>query len=203
MDANESLLQTVVNALLAQSGWEWLAATLGILYVVLAAKESIWCWPTAFASTLIYTLLFWEGQLPMQAILNFYYMGMAVYGFMLWNKQAETNEQLIISRRPLIFHIIFISLGIALTVIIGRYLTQLESNLPYLDTAVTVFSVMNTVLMARKVIESWLYWMIINTAAILLYLQTGYYVTIVMFMVYLVLAVYGYLSWKKRQMHVQ
>ncbi len=200
MLAEENLISTVFNALLAQSGWEWLAASLGILYVVLAAKESIWCWPAALVSTVIYTVLFWEGQLPMQAILNAYYMGMAVYGFILWQKQATTEKNLRISSRPLKFHALFISTAIVLTGTIGLYLSSMpENRLPYLDAAVTVFSVMNTVLMARKVLESWIYWIVINAAAITLYFQTGYYVTIVMFMVYLVLAIYGYKSWRALQ----
>ncbi len=200
MLAEENLISTVFNALLAQSGWEWLAASLGILYVVLAAKESIWCWPAALASTAIYTTLFWEGQLPMQAVLNAYYMGMAVYGFILWQKHAVAEDNLHISSHPLNFHILFISFGIVLTILIGLYLSSMaESRLPYLDAAVTVFSLMNTVLMVRKILESWIYWIVINSAAIALYFQTGYYVTILMFMVYFVLAIYGYLSWKKLQ----
>jgi nicotinamide mononucleotide transporter len=197
MPVEENLISTVFNALLAQSGWEWLAASLGILYVVLAAKESIWCWPAALVSTIIYTILFWEGQLPMQAVLNAYYMVMAVYGFILWQKQATTKDNLYISIRPLRFHLLFISTGIVLTGLIGLYLSSIpENRLPYLDAAVTVFSVMNTVLMARKVLENWLYWIVINLAAIALYFQTGYYVTIVMFMVYFALAIYGYKSWR-------
>jgi len=165
--------------------------------VVLAAKESIWCWPTAFVSTVIFTVLFWEGQLPMQAILNAYYMGMAVYGFILWQKNATAEDNLRISSRSLRFHTLFITSGIVLTGLIGLYLSSIpENRLPYLDAAVTVFSVMNTFLMARKVLENWLYWIVINMAAIALYFQTGYYVTIVMFIVYFALAIYGYKNWR-------
>ena len=200
MLVDSTLFTDVVNAFLAQSGWEWIAASLGIGYVILAAKESIWCWPAAFASTLIYTLLFWEGQLPMQALLNVYYMGMAIYGWRLWRTDRKDNEVLVISTRPGRFHIGFIVSGVILSLITAYYLEQvIGSRLPYLDAFVTVFSVMNTVLMARKVLESWVYWIIINAAAIALYFQTGYYVTIVMFMVYLVLAIYGYKSWRALQ----
>lgn len=200
MLVDSTLFADVANAFLAQSGWEWIAASLGIGYVILAAKESIWCWPAAFASTLIYTLLFWQGQLPMQALLNVYYMGMAVYGWRLWRTDREDNEVLVISTRPGRFHIGFVMSGVILSLITAYYLEQvIGSRLPYLDAFVTVFSVMNTVLMARKVLESWIYWIVINAAAIALYFQTGYYVTIVMFMVYLVLAIYGYKSWRALQ----
>ncbi len=200
MLAEENLISTVFNVLLAQSAWEWLATSLGILYVVLAAKESIWCWPAAFTSTLIYTFLFWKGQLPMQALLNVYYMGMAVYGWRLWRSNSQSEKVLLISARPGRFHIRFVMIGIIFSLITGYYLEQIiGSRLPYLDAFVTIFSVMNTALMAHKVLESWLYWIVIDTAAIALYFQTGYYVTILMFMVYLVLAVYGYKSWRALQ----
>ena len=192
-----SLFQAIFEALLAQSGWEWLAAGLGIAYVILAARESIWCWPAAFFSTMIYTVLFWEGQLPMQALLNFYYLAMAVYGFMLWKKHARHEDNISIHSKPIKFHLIFIASGLALTALIGTYLSSSpENRLPYLDALVTVFSIMTTVLMARKVLENWLYWIVIDSLAIALYWQTGFYVTIIMFMVYLVLAVYGYKNWK-------
>ncbi|VAW46768.1 Predicted thiamin transporter PnuT [hydrothermal vent metagenome] len=192
-----NIVNTIITSLLAQSGWEWLAASLGITYVVLASKASIWCWPVAFISTLIYTLLFWEGQLPMQALLNLYYMGMAIYGFMLWRKHNQSNQTLAITQRPITFHLKFIAAGLLLTALIGTYLSSLaNAQLPYLDAIITVFSVMNTVLMARKILESWLYWMVINTLAMTLFFQTGYYATLMMFSVYLILAFYGYYHWK-------
>ncbi|BBP42992.1 nicotinamide riboside transporter PnuC [Thiosulfativibrio zosterae] len=201
MLANESWTEQLFNALLAQSGWEWLAASLGIAYVILAAKESVWCWPAAFISTLIYTVLFWEGQLPMQALLNAYYIGVAVYGYWVWTKTHAIQNQeksLTVSRRPLNFHLIFISAGISISLALGYALSLSPDNrLPYLDASVTVFAVMNTLLMAHKVLENWLYWLVINTAAIALYWQTGFFVTIAMFVVYWVLAVYGYWQWRQ------
>jgi len=195
---SKELFNEILQAFLAQSGWEWIAASLGIIYVILAAKESIWCWPTAFVSTLIYTVLFWDGQLPMQALLNFYYMAMAIYGYIAWHKQANVEDTLHISDRPLKFHLIYIFTGLVITGLIGLYLSSNpDARLPYLDALVMVFSVMTTVLMARKVIENWLYWIVIDSFAIALYWQTGFYVTIAMFLVYLVLAVYGYINWKK------
>lgn len=198
MLANDNLITRVIDALLAQSGWEWLAAGLGILYVVLAARESIWCWPAAFFSTLIYTVLFWEGQLPMQAFLNFYYLVMAVYGFTVWKKRSNAEDNIEIHTKSWRFHIAYVLVGSVLAVAIGYYLsTNVDNRLPYLDALVTVFSIMTTVLMARKVLENWIYWIVINSLAIALYWQTGFYVTIIMFMVYFVLALYGFKNWQK------
>ncbi len=190
-------MQEITNAFAALSGWEVLATVLGIIYVILAAKESVWCWPAAFASTLIYTFLFWEGQLPMQALLNFYYMAMAVYGFWLWKQKASEEDDFLVTTKPWMTHLMLIPLGLVISLSIGYYLaTYTETRLPYLDAVVMVFSMIATWLLAQKVLENWLYWIVIDTAAIGLYWQTGYYVTIILFVVYVVLAVYGYKSWK-------
>lgn len=190
--------KTIIDALLALSAWEVLASLLGIGYVLLAARESQWCWPLAFVSTLIYTWLFWDGQLPMQALLNFYYMGMAVYGYLLWRKHGSTEDNLSISRFSWLQQAVFILAGTGLTFVVASFLESSHaSQSPYLDAGVTVFSVLNTFLMTRKILQNWLYWIVIDAAAIVLYVQTGYYATIVMFSVYLVLAVAGYVSWKK------
>ena len=195
---DSNLFNTITAALLALSGWEVVAALFGVAYVVLAARESQWCWPLAFVSTLIYTIIFWEGQLPMQALLNLYYMGMAVYGYLLWRKQTNTVDFLPISSWGLSRQLPFIMLGSVLTYAVGLYLTQLDiSQSPYLDAGVTVFSVMNTWLMAKKVLQNWIYWVVIDAAAIVLYAQNGYYATVVMYFVYLILAIIGFISWKK------
>jgi len=191
-------MQVVIDALLALSGWEVFAALLGIAYVILATKESQWCWPLAFISTLIYTILFWQGQLPMQALLNFYYMGMAIYGYLLWRQHGNTEDNLVITRWSRSQQIIFLAIGTILTLATAYYLESINaSQSPYLDAGVTVFSVLNTLLMARKILQNWLYWIIIDTAAIVLYAQTGYYATVVMYSVYLILAIIGYIRWKK------
>ena len=190
------LITTAINALSALSGWEVFAALLGIAYVILAARESQWCWPFAFISTLIYTLLFWDGQLPMQALLNFYYMGMAIYGYFLWKKKGNTEDDLSIRSWSLLQQAKLISIGIFLTIVVGAYLQQYQlSQSPFLDAGVTVFSVLNTWLMAKKILQNWLYWIIIDAAAIVLYIENGYYATVIMYSVYLILAVIGMVGW--------
>lgn len=195
--AEAEMTSIVINALLIMSGWEIIASLLGIGYVILAARESQWCWPLAFVSTLIYTILFWEGQLPMQALMNFYYMGMAVYGYLLWRKHGNTEDNLAINSWSWSQQVLFLAIGVVLTIATASYLNSIDaSQSPYLDAGVTVFSILNTVLMARKVLQNWLYWIVIDAAAIVLYAQNGYYATIVMYSVYLILAVIGFISWQ-------
>lgn len=191
-------LTNIIDGFAIMSGWEITAALLGLAYIILAARESLWCWPMAFISTLIYTALFWEGQLPMQALLNFYYMAMAIYGFVLWRQHQQTTDNLVISSWAWNKQFYFLILGTALSAITAHYLLLTEtSQRPYLDASITIFSVMNTWLMAKKVLQNWLYWVAIDCAAITLYLDTGYYATAALFTIYTMLAVAGFIRWSQ------
>lgn len=191
-------LESIVSAFAAMSPWELVAVVFGIAYILLAAKESLWTWFFAFFGTLIYTLLFWESALISSALLNFYYMAMAIYGFILW-RGGEEEKELEVTSWNVLTHIKLIFIGLVLS-LIGGYIsdTYLHSQHAYLDTAVMVFSVIATWMLAKKVIETWIYWVIIDSAAIVLYWKTGYVATIVLFIIYIVLAFYAYFSWKKR-----
>ncbi len=187
-------------------GWEITAALMGVAYILLAAKESQWCWLFAFFSTVIYTVLFWEGQLPMQAFLNFYYMGMAVYGYWLWRKHGKAEDTLAINSWGWSKNLIFIVSGLIISAIVTYYLkTSAKSQSPVLDAYTTVFAVMNTWLMAKKILQNWLYWVIIDAAAVVLYFETAYYATTALFVLNTILAAAGYISWArlhKQQMPV-
>ncbi|HEO97707.1 MAG TPA: nicotinamide riboside transporter PnuC [Epsilonproteobacteria bacterium] len=192
-------LDAVLAAFTAMQKWEIIAVILGILYVILAAKESVWCWVSGFFSTLIYTLLFWEGELLSSALLNFYYMGMSIYGFILWKRgEGRDDTHLAVTSWPVSTHLFAIVVGVLFSLFAGYLLaTYTEARLPYLDASVMVFSVFATWMLAQKILENWLYWMVIDVAAITLYWSTGYHVTIILFTIYAILSLYGYFSWRK------
>jgi nicotinamide mononucleotide transporter len=191
-------LSSFITAFSQLSGWEVTAALMGVAYILLAAKESQWCWFFAFISTVIYTVLFWEGQLPMQALLNFYYIGMAIYGFCLWQQHGKADENLMITSWPYSKHLLFVMIGVVISASVTYYLQLTkQSQSPALDAYTTVFAVMNTWLMARKILQNWLYWVVIDAAAVVLYIQTNYYATAVLFVINTILAIAGYLNWLK------
>jgi len=177
--------------------WEVLAVILGVAYVIFAAKESLWAWGFGFFSTLIYTILFWEGALVSSSFLNLYYMIMAVYGYMLW-KGGSSDEALQISMWENRFTLKVITAGILLSVVVG-YLsdTYVGAKHAYLDAFVMIFSIIATWMLAKKILQTWIFWIVIDIAAVVLYWQSGYYVTIILFSLYVILAFYGYVSWRK------
>ena len=192
-------LHSILDAFAAMPMWEVIAVILGIAYVIFAAKESVWCWVAAFFSTLIYTILFWEGQLISSALHNFYYMGMAIYGFILWKRgNGIEEESLSVTSWTIRRHIAAVIAAAFFSIAAGYLLnTYTDARLPYLDASVMIFSVLATWMLAHKIHETWLYWIVIDFAAIVLYWSTGYYVTIILFMVYVILSMYGYISWRK------
>jgi len=190
-------MQSLLDAFKLMSSWEITAALLGVAYVILAAKESLWTWAFGFASTLIYTIIFWEGALVSSSLLNFYYMIMAVYGFYAWHNGKE-DEALKISTYEGSKNLKIISLGLLFSLLIG-YLstTYSDAKLAYMDSFVLVFSVIATWMLTQKVLENWLYWLVIDSVAMVLYWKMNYLATVILFMVYIILGIYAYATWRK------
>lgn len=199
-----SILEQGVAGWLATPGWELLAAGLALVYLVLAMRQNPWCWPAAFVSTLIYTLLFWDLSLLMESLLNGYYLVMAVYGWYAWTRGAKdpakhSTTTLGITRWPLGRHLTIIGLLTLVSLSLGYLMaTYTHADFAYLDTFTTVFSVFTTWLVAKKVLENWLYWLVIDAASIYLYLQKGLFPTVILFTIYCFLAVLGYLQWRRQ-----
>tara|TARA_B100000795_G_scaffold77047_1_gene54953 strand:+ start:7981 stop:8571 length:591 start_codon:yes stop_codon:yes gene_type:complete len=178
---------------------ETLAVALGIAYLVLAMRENSLCWYCAFFSTALYVWIFGDVSLYMESALNVYYMGMAIYGWFQWQRGGVNHEGLEIVRWTAKQHGLAIS-TIVLIALVSGYLLSIgtDARLPYLDSLTTWGSILTTVMVARKVLENWLYWIVINTISIYLYLDRGLEQTALMFMLYLVLAILGYYAWRKK-----
>ena len=181
---------------------ELIAMLLSLAYVILAAKGSLWCWPAAFISTALYTVIFYDVLLLMDSALNAYYLLMAVYGYWQWSKHNNNsqtdNAELTIVSWDLSWHIKICS-GLALLAVGLGYLmaNYTEAHFPYLDTFTTVFAVFATYLVANKVLENWLYWIVIDFVSIYLYIEKGLIPTTVLFVIFVIVACYGYGKWLK------
>ena len=192
----EGIVSEVIHQFSAQSWAEIIAVILALAYVWLAARQNIWCWPCALISTGIYTWLFWEVALPFHTALNAYYLLMAVYGWFKWHVQP--TGQVAVQSWSVSRHVSWIFLLIILSLVLSQIASMvLDADYLYLDAFITVFSVYTTVLVAHKVLENWLYWMVINTFASFLYFLKDMPLTGTLFIGYLGFAIYGYVRWKK------
>jgi nicotinamide mononucleotide transporter len=178
---------------------ETVAVILAIAYLLFAIKENSLCWYCALFSTAIYVWIFGDVSLYMESALNIYYMAMAVYGWYQWQRGGENHAGLKISRWSPGDHSMAIGVIFVATVISGYLLAaNTDARLPYLDSFTTWASVVTTLMVARKIIENWLYWVVIDMVSIFLYVDRGLYQTAGLFVLYIVLAVAGYILWVKK-----
>jgi len=194
------MLDTIISGAIeyaqTMSHWETTAVILGVAYLVLAMRQSQWCWYAAFGSTAIFSWLFFDVSLVMESALNVYYLAMAVYGWMAWRNGSGDKPELPVQRWSLTNHALAIGGVVAISLISGWLLTNNTSAaLPYLDSFTTWGAVLTTWMVTRKVLENWLYWVVIDAVAIYLYIDRGLYLTAVLMALYVVLAVGGYFMW--------
>ncbi|WP_462153802.1 nicotinamide riboside transporter PnuC [Pseudoalteromonas piscicida] len=179
----------------AMSSWEYIAVVLAVAYLLLAIRENIWCWPVAFINTFIYTVLYWNGALVMESLLHFYYMVMAVFGWWMW-RQGDKNKPSDIVSWSLSKHLSIIVTTSVVSVLLGYFTKHyMAADLAYLDSFTTCFAVVTTYLVAKKILENWLYWVVIDAASIYLYYLKGFYPTLVLFIFYTLMACWGYKRW--------
>ncbi|HCV05603.1 MAG TPA: nicotinamide mononucleotide transporter, partial [Pseudoalteromonas sp.] len=140
--------------------------------------------------------MYWNGALLMESLLNFYYMYMAVYGWVVWRRGMNNKDHLPIISWSLKRHAVILLATSLASVVIGFVMTNYtHADFAYLDSFTTCFAVVTTYLVAKKVLENWLYWIVIDAASMYLYFEKGYYPTLVLFVFYTIMAAWGFKTW--------
>ena len=205
-------LQHILRELLGTSIWEAVAVILALAYLVLAVRRSLWCWLCAFISTAIYIVLMIKTGLVMDTLLQVYYLIMAVYGYFEWVKGRQLSGELEViswSWREHVLAILAVAIATALNAWLLQYLAELLASKggiehvlkirsPWLDSFVTWGSVLTTWMVARRVIENWLYWIVVDSIGAYLYYSRGLTATAGLFVVYVIMVIHGYFVWRKR-----
>ena len=176
---------------------EVLAVALALAYLVLAIRENRWCWPAGIASALLYLVVFQRAGLYMQAVLQVFYAAMGVYGWWSWRPAAGAG--LVIHRWPLARHGVAIG-GVAVLGLATGYALERSGSgaaAPYVDSLLTWGAILTTWMVARKLLENWLYWFVIDAVTLALMLRQGLYPTAGLFAIYLVLVVLGWREWRR------
>lgn len=195
----ETLFHQLVSGIQATSWQEFIAVFFGITSVLYSRKENILVYPTGIISTIIYTwLCFFCWDLYAEGSLNFYYTAMSIYGWYLWQSQKESNA-LAISKNN------FKDWQICLVLFIGSwailYLLLIhftKSNVPVADSFASATAYTGMWQMAKKKLENWLWWIVTNIISIPLYFYKGAVFTSVQYVVFLALAVLGYIEWNRK-----
>ena len=177
--------------------FEILAAILAIAYLLLALRQDIRCWIAWIISSFMYLFVMLYAGLLMESALQIFYVGMGIYGWMQWDKRS-IQDKLSIRRWSKKQH--FYAIGSLLCiVVISGYLLSLNSNAvaPYIDSFTTWGAILATLMVAKKVLENWIYWFVIDFVSVFLFLSRELYPTAVLFVIYLVIIVFGYRAWLK------
>lgn len=176
---------------------ELTAVVFALLYLALAIRESRICWIAAAVSAALYTWIFAAASLYMEAWLQLFYIGMAVVGWLSWGRDGS-EDQLPIQRWPLGYHLTALGTTLLISLLSGFLLAQYtNAALPFLDSFTTVGGVITTWMVARKVLENWLYWIVIDLISIYVYTARSLDLTAVLFGGYVLLAVAGFLEWRR------
>ncbi|MCC6462768.1 MAG: nicotinamide mononucleotide transporter [Saprospiraceae bacterium] len=191
--------QQLIQGLLATTWLEFLAVFFGIASVIFSRLEHIWVYPTGLVNTTIYIYLSFVAGLYAEAGVNFYYTIMSIIGWMMWASKKNGQNALRISRssrREWLLSLSFFGACWLLLYWILRVWTN--STVPLADAFASAAAYTGMWLMTRKKLENWLWWILTNTASIPLYFIKGFVFTGFQYAVFLVLAVLGYIEWRKK-----
>lgn len=185
---------------------EILAVVFSIIYLFLSIRQNILLWPFGIVSVLLYMYVYYVSSFYADMILQVFYLFMSLYGWYNWkfgkNKPGKKALQIVrIQRKDLqFFSLLFFLLWIAFFLLLTYIPPKLEikpSAFPVWDAFTTAGGIVGTWMLAKKIIEHWFVWVLVDTVAMILYLSKALYPTTLLFLVFTTMAVIGYLEWKK------
>lgn len=179
---------------------ELIAVFFGLCSVWYAKKDNILVFPTGLISTFIYAYLLWQWSLLGDSMINVYYFIMSIYGWYHWTRQKEGVDEFpvsVMNKKEHVMAVIIFVLTIVFVVVVYLYFNKFTSWYSYLDTILTAIFFVGMWLMAKRKIENWIFWIVGDLLSIPLYFAKGYTFTSFQYIVFTIIAVYGYLEWKK------
>ena len=189
------MISALQRALALTSPAELLAVLLGVVYVLLILKRSRLGWIAGGLSSSIYVYLAARALLPMQSVLQAYYVVMSFYGWFRWSG-ARGAERPRITRWPPHYHLVALASALLLSVVSAHWLArETHAAWPHLDSFTTWISLLATWMTTRVKLENWLYWMAADAIMAFLFAAQGYPVSTALFLTYLTIAVIGFREW--------
>jgi len=177
---------------------EVLGAVTGLTYIYFSIQQIIWLWPLGIITSLLYIYVFYTTKFYADMGLQIYYFFISFYGWYNWLYGKTGDKKISVQSAGGKLLIILTVITVVLTLLIANLLKRYtDSPLPYWDAFTTAASIPATWMLAKKILENWLFWVVIDAISIGLYLYKGLYPTVILFAVYTTLAISGYLKWKE------
>ena len=177
---------------------ELVSVILTLLAVSLTVRQIIWCWPLGMLSVILYAVVFYDVRLYADMGLQGFYFGLSAYGWWAWLHGGEDHGELevsLASSRTRLLLLLVATLG---GILLGQTLTHFtNASLPFVDSVLTSFSIAAQWMQTRKLLESWLLWLVVDVGYVAMFLFKGLYLTAVLYAVFLVLAAIGFAQWRR------
>ena len=177
---------------------EGVGAALAIAYLLLALKQNKLCWFAWIASSILYLYVMYQAGLYMESLLQVFYLCMGFYGLSQWSKTINNNQNTYVDQWSIGNHIFAISLVIVLSFLSGTLLSNFSNAaIPFIDAFTTWGAIVASYMVAKKILENWIYWFVIDFISVFIFASRGLYFTSALFVTYLVIIYFGYKSWSK------
>jgi nicotinamide mononucleotide transporter len=174
---------------------EIISVVFAIAYLALAIPQSLWCWPAALISTAIWSVVAFDARLYMDSGLQLFYFAMGIYGWIQWRRGGADHAGVRVHWWRLSAHALAVAVILLASALSAWALRGTDAAFPFLDSLTTVAAVVATVMVTRKVIENWIYWFVIDSLYIYLYIERGLFAYAALYGLYLVMIVFGFWSW--------
>ena len=199
MDFN-TFFELIKTETLALHPAEIVSTVTAIIYLILAARENIWCWFFGIISCSFWAwAAYYLYNLQIDSLLQIFYVAISFWGLYQWKFGSQEKRELPITRLSRREHLVTIGGGLLLSGLVGwLYANYTTASATYLDAFTTVFSVLITFMVIHKKLENWLYWIVIDGIYIYLYWTRGGYLFSILFVAYIVIAILGWLEWQKK-----
>jgi nicotinamide mononucleotide transporter len=190
------VIAALLRGLALTSPLEDIAVLLGVVYVLLILKRNRYGWIAGGLSSSIYVYLAARALLPMQSVLQAYYVVMSFYGWFSWTRSKQADQAPRIVRWPPLHHLAALALIVLMSLISAHWLAlETHAAWPYLDSFTTWVSLLATWMVARMKLENWLYWITADAITAYLFAAQGHPVSTGLFLTYLVIAIFGFREW--------
>ncbi len=187
----------LMSAWLSANYIELLASALGIIYVILAIRQNIWCWLAGIFNVFLYIFIFFYARLYGDMSLQIVYLLLSFYGWYSWRYgKSEDKDKLIVTRLKVNPGLLLLLLVIVLTLVFGYLLSYTNSDIPYWDGLTTALGLAATWMTARKILENWLVWIFTDLLCVGIYYYKELHPTAVFYLIMAIIAVIGYNKWK-------
>ena len=177
---------------------ELIAAVVGAVSVYLSVRQNIWSWPTAIVNVVLYTLVFYDAKLYADMGLQVIYAVLSLYGWYEWLHGGENKTELHVSRTRPRLGVVLAMIGLAGAGILGVVLRgATDAALPFMDSFLSSTSLVAQWMMTKKKLENWLVWIAVDMLYVGMFIFKHLYLTAGLYAVFLVLAVRGYIDWRR------